>query len=87
MEDAIIRSRIDKHVKDDANRLFNSLGITMSEAIRLFLCQAVSKKAIPFKIAEPNRKTRKAIEDSTNRKTEETTKDELRSYWSEFTAN
>lgn len=62
---APIHISVDKDLKDDANKLFNDLGMGMSTAITLFLKQSVRDQAIPFKIKknEPNAQTIKAIED------------------------
>jgi hypothetical protein len=36
MADSVIRSRIDPKIKDEANRVLRSMGLNMSDAIRLF---------------------------------------------------
>jgi addiction module antitoxin, RelB/DinJ family len=58
----VIRSRIDDHIKAKAVRLFEHMGLTLSEAIRLFLYQSVAKKCIPFEISIPNPDTCEALE-------------------------
>jgi len=45
-----INIRIDKDVKQEAESLFDELGITMSGAINLFFRQAIRERAIPFYI-------------------------------------
>ena len=62
MTDCVIRSRIDNHVKTKAIQLFEHMGLTLSEAIRLFLYQSIAEKRIPFEINMPNRDTREALE-------------------------
>ena len=57
MTDAVIRSRIDENVKIKATKLFNHLGLSMSDAIRLFLYQSIAEKGLPFQINIPNAKT------------------------------
>lgn len=42
--------RTDKEVKENAARLFDSLGLDMSTAINLFLRQAIRVNGIPFEI-------------------------------------
>ena len=37
MTDCIVRSRIDPHIKAEAIKLFEGMGLTISDAIRLFL--------------------------------------------------
>lgn len=43
--------RIDKNLKKDAEKLFNSLGINMTTAINIFLKQSVREQGIPFQIS------------------------------------
>lgn len=62
MTDCIIRSRIDPHVKAEAVHIFEDMGLTLSEAIRLFLYQSIAEQRIPFSINIPNAETRAALE-------------------------
>jgi addiction module RelB/DinJ family antitoxin len=53
-----IQVRTDDQTKDASTALFNKLGITMSEAINLFLRQAIMRGGIPFALTLPEtRKT------------------------------
>jgi DNA-damage-inducible protein J len=61
MTDCIVRSRIDPLIKAQADQLFEHMGLTLSEAIRLFLYQSVAEKRIPFYISMPNEKTREVL--------------------------
>ena len=63
MNDAVIRSRVDAKVKARAAKVFEKLGMTLSEAIRLFLHQTVAEKAIPFAIKIPNTATSAALKE------------------------
>ena len=47
MEKTTITIRTDKSLKEDATILFNSLGLTLSSAVNLFLRQAVLKQKYP----------------------------------------
>jgi len=62
MTDCVVRSRIDPYVKVKAAKVFGQMGLTLSEAIRVFLYQSVAKKCIPFSINIPNATTRGALE-------------------------
>lgn len=62
MADCVVRSRIDSKVKEEAAELFDAMGLNLSEAIRLFLYQAVAEKCIPFSINLPNAKTKATLE-------------------------
>jgi len=48
--------RLNPKVKQDAGELFESLGITMSDAINLFLHRAIQEEGIPFEIKKMNDK-------------------------------
>jgi DNA-damage-inducible protein J len=43
--------RIDRDLKDEADQIFNSLGMNLTTAITVFVKQAVRQKKIPFEIA------------------------------------
>ncbi len=51
MEKTIITVRIDDNLKNDAQKLFNDIGISMSTAINIFLKQCVKEGKIPFELA------------------------------------
>jgi DNA-damage-inducible protein J len=50
MPETVIRSRINSAVKQEAQALLEKFGLTMSEAIRLFLYQVVIEKGLPFQV-------------------------------------
>ena len=62
MTDTVIRARVELALKNKANRLFQRLGLTMSDAIRLLLHQAVAEQALPFAIKIPNPTTLATME-------------------------
>ena len=43
--------RIDRDLKDEADRIFNALGMNLTTAITVFVKQSVRQKKIPFEIA------------------------------------
>jgi DNA-damage-inducible protein J len=59
--DSIVRSRIDPVIKDEADQILKSMGLTLSEGIRLFLYQVIANKALPFLIKAPNKETQEAM--------------------------
>jgi DNA-damage-inducible protein J len=65
--DAVVRARIDLATKQEATMLFRQMGITVSDAIRMMLVQAVAEKALPFEVRVPNAETTAALLDSRNR--------------------
>ena len=52
MSETVIRSRIDS-IKLEAQSLLERFGLTMSEAIRLFIHQVVIEKGLPFQVKLP----------------------------------
>jgi len=59
---ATIQTRIDPNIKQQAKRILDTLGITMSEAIGAYLRQIVLRKGIPFELKIPNEVTMQAVE-------------------------
>ncbi len=53
MATAVLQTRVDTKTKQEAEGLFESLGLDMTTAIRLFLRQAVNQQRIPFDIVPP----------------------------------
>lgn len=45
--------RIDSSVKNQANELFNELGMDMSSAVNIFLRQCILRGGLPFKVEIP----------------------------------
>jgi DNA-damage-inducible protein J len=64
--DAVVRARIDEATKREATRLFAQMGLTLSDAIRMMLVQAVATKALPFPVRVPNAETAAAIQAARN---------------------
>ena len=57
--------RTDKDIKDQADAIFNELGLTMTTAINMFLRTTIRENGIPFalKLDVPNEVTAAAIEE------------------------
>jgi len=49
--DVRITIRVDKELKEQADILFNRLGLNMSAALNVFLRKAVEESAIPFAVS------------------------------------
>ena len=60
--------KIDPVLKEQAQDLFESLGMNLTTAVNIFLRQSVREQAIPFRIGEPvpNAETLQAIRDARN---------------------
>lgn len=65
--DAVVRARIDQATKQEATQLFRAMGLTVSDAIRMMLIQAVAEKALPFEVKAPNAETVAALRASRSR--------------------
>lgn len=50
MKDTYVRARVDKSLKQEVDRIFNGLGLSTTEAIRLFLVQVRINKGLPFQV-------------------------------------
>lgn len=56
---------MDKDIKEQADQLFNELGLTMTAAVNLFLRASIREQGIPFslKLDKFNKETIEAIEE------------------------
>lgn len=59
-----IQARIDAQSKEQAKKILDFLGLTMSQAISLYFRQIVLRRGIPFEIEIPNELTAKALRTS-----------------------
>jgi DNA-damage-inducible protein J len=64
MSDSVIRARVEPELKAEATKVLNSMGLTPSAAIRIFLQQVVAEKALPFTVKIPNAETQAAMRDA-----------------------
>jgi len=58
-----VRCRIDPQTKKRASEAIESMGLSVSDAIRLFLKRVAADGAIPFELRVPNAETIAAIEE------------------------
>lgn len=58
--------RIEPEIKKEAEKTLNYLGLTMAEAVKLFLKQVIMTDSIPFEIKKPkyNKETLEAIKEA-----------------------
>jgi len=64
MKTAAIHSRIDPETKEKAETILHRLGMSPTEAIRMFYMQITLRNGLPFTVEIPNEETEKALEDS-----------------------
>ena len=62
----ILTLQIDSNLKEQAQALFSSLGMTLEEAISLFLQVSIQQGGIPFPLEQPryNQQTELALEEA-----------------------
>jgi len=60
-KDATVKSRINADVKYKVDKVLNSLGMTSSEAIRLFYNQIAMRQEFPLELKVPNQETANAL--------------------------
>ena len=70
---------LDKEAKEKAGKIFKKYGLSLSEAVNIFLYQSIYSKGIPFRVEIPNKETVKAMENVRKGKNlEEVTLDQLK---------
>jgi DNA-damage-inducible protein J len=60
----MVHARIDPRLKRSAERVFTALGISTTEAIRLFLKQVELHRGLPFPVSIPNEETIAAMREA-----------------------
>jgi DNA-damage-inducible protein J len=58
----MVHIRVDQKVKARAAKTLATMGLTVSDAVRLLLTRIASEQALPFEVRVPNRGTKAAIE-------------------------
>lgn len=61
---ARINARMEPELKEQAEYILEGLGLSMTDAIRLYFKQIVYRKGIPFDVRIPNPETQAAMEDA-----------------------
>lgn len=74
---AVVRARIDAHIKEEASVVLASMGMTVSDAFRLLLTRVAREKALPFEPLIPNETTIAAMLAARRGETETVTLDQL----------
>jgi len=74
---AVVRARIDEHIKEDATVVLAAMGLTVSDAFRILLTRVAREKALPFEPLVPNAATIAAMREARLGNLETVTLDEL----------
>lgn len=63
---ALVQTRINGAVKDQAAIVLAAMGLTVSDAVRLMLTRVAHDKALPFEPLVPNAETIAAMQEARN---------------------
>jgi DNA-damage-inducible protein J len=58
---AMVHVRIDEQIKEKANETLAAMGLSVSDAVRVFLMRVVAERRMPFAIEAPNAETLAAM--------------------------
>ena len=61
---AVVHARVEAQTKKQAERVLRKLGMTPTEAIRLYYTQVALHGGIPFPVRIPNKRTRDTLRKS-----------------------
>jgi len=68
MAASMVHIRVDGKVKAKAAKTLASMGLTVSDAVRILLTRVAAENALPFEVRVPNRETLKAMTELENGK-------------------
>ena len=64
VQTSMLHIRVDDDIKEQATQALTAMGLSMSDAVRLFLRRVVVDQAFPLELKVPNAETRAAMEES-----------------------
>ncbi len=68
LKESTVRARIEPDLKEEVEKILNEMGISTTEAIRIFMNQIRLHKGIPYPLRVPNKSTEIALEETTDYK-------------------
>ena len=74
---ALVQTRINPEIKEEAAAVLQAIGLTVSDAVRLMLTRVAYEKALPFEPLIPNQATIAAMKEAREGKLETVTLDDL----------
>ena len=74
---AVVRARIDEQIKEEAAAVLATMGLTVSDAVRLMLTRVAREHNLPFNPLIPNEETVAAMKEARRGNLETVTLDEL----------
>ncbi len=60
----MVHVRIDGEIKAQAAETLSAMGLSVSDAVRVFLTRVAAEKQLPFELKVPNLKTRAAMKEA-----------------------
>ena len=60
----MIRARVEPALKEEAETVFSTLGLSVTQAITLFYKQVTLQQGLPFAVKIPNAETREALQNA-----------------------
>jgi DNA-damage-inducible protein J len=54
---------VDIHLKEQAKEIYKQYGLSLSQAVNMFLAQSVFNRGLPFDVKIPNEETLEAMKD------------------------
>lgn len=64
----VVQARINPELKQDTDKIFERLGISRTDAIKMFLTQVKLHNGLPFEVKIPNAELQEAMHQARNRK-------------------
>jgi DNA-damage-inducible protein J len=61
---ALVQARVDETVKEEASAVLATMGLTVSDAVRMLLTRVAREKALPFEPLVPNAETVAAMKEA-----------------------
>jgi len=60
----MVHVRVDEYIKAQATETLAAMGLTVSDAVRVFLTRVVADQQLPFELKSPNPATRAAMREA-----------------------
>lgn len=79
----LVQARIDGSIKKEAATVLASIGLTVSDAVRLLLVRVAREHALPFEPLIPNETTIAAMKEAEEGKLISITRADLKKWWDE----
>jgi len=61
---SMVHVRVDEDLKTQATETLASMGLSLSDAVRVFLTRVVTEQQLPFALKAPNAETRAAMKEA-----------------------